>query len=117
MGNTVASQFVRHDVPGLTITTPYKPLEEAICCSAISAGLSIDINHVSILIHSAPQVLLLAIDLHEDLIDVERIAVASVSLFESTSIPSPKLDAPESDRLVADINSSFGEQVFDITIA
>jgi hypothetical protein len=39
MGHTVASQFVRHDIPGLATTTPHKPLEEALCCSAISASL------------------------------------------------------------------------------
>ena len=117
MGHTVASQFVRHDVPGLSITTPHKPLEESLCCSAISTGLYIDIDHFSILIHRTPQILLLTIDLHEDLIDVKRIAVTTVSLFESTSVSSAKLDTPESDGFVADTNAPFGKQVFDITIA
>ncbi len=61
--------------------------------------------------------LLLSIDLHEDLIDVERIAVTTVLLFESTSVSSAKLDTPESDGCVADTNASFGEQVFEITQA
>jgi hypothetical protein len=61
--------------------------------------------------------LLLAIDLHEDLIDVERIAATTVSLFESTSVSSAKLDTPESDGFVADTKASFREQVFDITTA
>jgi hypothetical protein len=61
--------------------------------------------------------LLLAIDLHEDLIDVERIAVTTVPLFQSTSVSSTKLDTPESDGFVADANASFGEQILDITIA
>ena len=117
MGHTVASQFVSHDIPGLTTTTPHKPLEEALCCSAISASLQIDIDHFSILIHCPPQVLLLAIDLHKDLVDVERIAEATVSLFESTSESCAKLDAPESDGFVADNNAPFGKQVFDITAA
>jgi len=117
VGHTVAFQFVRHDIPGLAITTPHKPPEKTFCCGAISASLQIDIDHFSILIHSTPQVLLLAIDLHEDLIDVERIAVATVSLFESTSVSSAKLDTPESNGFVADANASFGEQVFDISMA
>ena len=98
-------------------TTAHKPLEEALCCSAISARLSIDIDHFSILIHSTPQILLLAIDLHDDLIDVERIAVTTVLLFESTSVSSARLDTPESDGCVADTNASFGEQLFEITKA
>jgi hypothetical protein len=61
--------------------------------------------------------LLPAIDLHEDLIDVERIAITTVSLFESTSVSSAELDTPESDGFVADTNASFGEQILNITIA
>jgi hypothetical protein len=61
--------------------------------------------------------LLLAIDLHEDLIDVERIAITTVLPFETTSVSSTKLDTPESDGFVADSYSSFCEQVFDITMA
>jgi hypothetical protein len=61
--------------------------------------------------------LLPAIDLYEDLIDVERIAITTVPLFESTSVSSAKLDTPESDGFVADTNASFGEQILNITIA
>jgi hypothetical protein len=59
----------------------------------------------------------LAIDLHEDLIEVERIAVTTVPLIESTSVSSAKLNTPESDSFIADTNASFGEQILDITIA
>jgi hypothetical protein len=52
-----------------------------------------------------------------DLIDVERIAVTTVSLLEATSVSSAKLNTPESDRFIADINAPFGKQVFDITVA
>ena len=117
MGRAVASQFVRHDVPGLAATTPYKPLEKALCCGAVSSSLKININHFAILIHSAPQVVLRAIDPHEFLIEVERIAVTAVSLFESTSVLGAKPDTPEPDGFVADIDASFGKQIFDITIA
>ena len=87
MSHTVDSQFVRHNVPGL-----------------------------SVLIHSTPQILLLAIDFYEDFIEVERIAITTMSLLEPTSVSSAKLDTPESDGFVADTNASFGEQVLDITI-
>jgi hypothetical protein len=54
---------------------------------------------------------------HEDLIDVERATVPPVSLLESTSVSSAKLDTSEPDGFVADPHTSFGEQVFDITAA
>ena len=40
-----------------------------------------------------------------------------MSLFESTCVPSAKLDTPESDGFVANNNAPFGKEVFDITIA
>ena len=49
--------------------------------------------------------MLLAIDLHEDLIDVERLAITTVSPFETTCVSSAKLDTPESDGFVADTNA------------
>ncbi len=51
------------------------------------------------------------------LIDVERIAVTTVSLFESTSVSSTELDTPKSDGFITDTNASFGEQILDITMA
>jgi hypothetical protein len=59
----------------------------------------------------------LAIDLHKDLIDVECIAVTTMSPFESKSVSSTKLNTPESDGFVADRDSSFCEQIFNITVA
>jgi hypothetical protein len=61
--------------------------------------------------------LLLAVDFHKNLIDVEPIAITTVSLFESTSVSCAKLDSPESDGFAADTNASFGEQILDITVA
>jgi len=60
---------------------------------------------------------LLAIDLHKDLIDKERIAITTVSPFETPSVSSTKLDTPESDGFMADSDASFRQQIFDITIA
>ena len=77
--------------------TPYQPLEEPLSSSPISLGLEIDINYITILIHSPPKVVLLAVDLHGDFIDVEGITVASVFSFQPSSVQSTKLDAPEAD--------------------
>jgi hypothetical protein len=44
--------------------------------ATIPPSLKIHINHLAILIDSSPQVILLAIDLHEDFIDEEGIIVA-----------------------------------------
>ncbi|MFT4520106.1 MAG: hypothetical protein ACI9JM_002506 [Halioglobus sp.] len=48
-------------------------------------------------------------DLDEDFIDVASIAKATLLAFQSSSIQSTKLDAPEPDRFSADGDASFSE--------
>jgi hypothetical protein len=59
--------------------------------------LNIHINHLTILINSASQVMLLAVNFDEYLIDVERIAIASVPPLKSSSVQGVKFYAPEAD--------------------
>jgi hypothetical protein len=59
--------------------------------------LKIHINHFTVLVNRPPQVMLLAIDLDEDFIDVEGIAKASVPPFQSAGINGSELDTPEAD--------------------
>ena len=61
--------------------------------------------------------MLLAVYLHEDFVNVEGVAVASVLAFQSTGIDCSKLDAPEADRFPSDDDASFSQEVFDITVA
>jgi len=44
------------------------------------------INNATVLIQSSPQVMLFAIDFHEDLIEVEGIAEASLLSLQSASV-------------------------------
>ena len=53
----------------------------------------------------------------EDFIDVEGVAITSVSTFQSTGINGTELDAPEADWFSADSDASFGQKIFDITVA
>jgi hypothetical protein len=52
---------------------------------------------------------LFAVDLDDDFIDVERVAVASAFSFQSTGIYGTKLDTPETNRFSPDSDSSFGK--------
>ena len=61
--------------------------------------------------------MLLTRELDEHLIDVERIAETLVFSPQSPGKYRPKLDTPEPNRLVADRNTPFGQQVFDIPMA
>ena len=61
--------------------------------------------------------MLLAVDFDEYLINVERVAEASVFSFQSSTVYSTEFDAPETDRLSADGDASLGQKVFNVAVA
>jgi hypothetical protein len=83
----------------------------------ISLGLQKHINHFTILVHRSPQVVLLAVDFDEDLINEEGITVALVLSLQSPRVDGTEFDAPEPDGLVADCDTAFSEKVFNISMA
>ena len=60
--------------------------------------------------------LLPAVDPHEDLIDKEGVAIASVLSFQSSSVYSSEFDAPKPDGFVADSDASLSQQIFYIAM-
>jgi hypothetical protein len=68
------------------------------------------------LINRSPQILRLTIDLHEDFIDVQGIAVALVLALQSPGVPATKLDTPETDGFITYDNTSFSQQILDISM-
>jgi len=69
--------------------------------------LKIHIDHLTILITSPPQIMLFALDLDEDFIDVEGIALPSVLPLQAAGINCSKLDAPKANCFAADRDTSF----------
>jgi hypothetical protein len=61
--------------------------------------------------------MLLAVDFDEDLIDVESIAIAPMLPLQSSAVESAELDTPETDCFSADGDTSFCEEIFDISMA
>jgi hypothetical protein len=61
MRHTVASQFVRHDIPGLSITTPHKLLE---------VGSMVEPNRVTDDVGTKPVTL---ISIHQRIIDEQQL--------------------------------------------
>jgi len=60
-------------------------------------------------LYCSPQVMLLAIDLHEDFIDEEGVTITSVLSFQSAGINGSELDTPEADRFAADSDASLSQ--------
>jgi hypothetical protein len=61
--------------------------------------------------------MLLAIDLYEYFVNAEGIAIAAVSPFQSASIDSTELDAPEADRLPSNNDAALSQEILDIAVA
>ena len=59
----------------------------------------------------------LTVDLNENSIDVERVAVAIMPSLQSPGVDCSELDAPMSDRFASDNDASVCQEVFDITVA
>jgi hypothetical protein len=60
---------------------------------------------------------LLAVDFHEDFVNIERIAVTLVFSLQPAGVPGAKLNAPQADGFIAYFDSTFGQEVFDISMA
>ena len=61
--------------------------------------------------------MLLAVDLDDNFIDIECIAIATVLSLQSSGKERAELDAPQSDCFTADSNTSLGEKIFNIAMA
>ena len=60
--------------------------------------------------------MLLTINLHEDLINEKCISVSLVLLFQTTNIFQTELIAPQTNCLIANGDSTFSQQIFDISM-
>jgi hypothetical protein len=76
--------------------------------ASISTGLEIHIHHFTVLINSTPEIMLLAVDLHKDFVDVECVTVASVFPLQPSAVNGSKFDTLQPDALVANCDSTFG---------
>ena len=117
MGNPVTAQLVGHYLPRLTPMTPSQPTKKSLGSLGVAPLLEKDIDDIPILIDGTPQAVLLAPDLDEDLIDIKRVAETSMLAAQAPSKLRPKLDVPKADRLAADDNAPFGQQVFYVSVA
>ena len=75
MSHVVASQFIRYDLSRFTSMFPQQPLKEPLCSLSISSLLKKHINNFTILVYCPPQIMLFTLDLHEYLINEERISI------------------------------------------
>ncbi len=109
--STVRLQLIRHDPDWPNALAPEKLSHEFQCSPLVSALLNQDVENFAFTIHGAPQVHLLAADIHENFVDVPMIkdCPAGIGLSE--------LQHPQTDRFIADVDSSLREKILNIPVA
>ena len=116
-GSGVASQFVGNDPQWFGTLAAQQSSKESLCGALITMRLDQDVDHVAVLIHGTPQILLLAVDSNEDLIQVPVVAQPSLSSLQFPSIVRTELLTPLPDRLIGHDDSPLGEKILDISEA
>ncbi len=112
---TVAAQLVCHQPPGFASLTFQELAEEPLGRSPVAARLDENVDHVAVLVNGAPEILPLTLDRHEDFVQVPRVAEATLSPLELSSVLRTKLPTPLSDSLVGHEDTPLGKKVFDIS--
>src|SRR4029079_18395968 len=91
-----------------------QPSKESLRGALITAPLNQNIDHVAVLIHGAPQILLFTVDSNEDFVQVPNIAEAALTPLQLSGIVRTELLTPNSNRFIRDDDSAFGEKILHI---
>ena len=113
-GGSIAGQLVG-DQPSRGTALPLQQLaEEADRRSAIPPGLDEDVDHVAVLVHGSPQVLLLAPKPDEHLVQMPGVTLAAAPGPQAPAVFEPERRTPLPDRLVGDGDPALGQQILDV---
>ena len=115
--STVRLQFIRHDPDWPIALAPEKLSHEFQCCPLVSTLLNQDVENFAFTIHGAPQVHLLAADIHENFVDVPMIKGSRTAFTDPAGIGLSEFQYPQTNRLVANVYPSLCEKILDIPIA
>jgi hypothetical protein len=91
--------------------------EELYGALGVSAGLDQDVEHVSLLVDGAPEVVLLAVDADLHLVEVPFIAGSRSAAAQPVGVGLPEFVAPLPDGLVGDDNAAPQHQLLDLAEA
>src|SRR4051794_14944392 len=72
--HAVAAQAISDEAPWLILQPSEQAFEEALGCRGVPAILDQDIEDNAVLVHRAPEIMELAIDLQEHLMEVPSVA-------------------------------------------
>lgn len=112
----VTSQFIGNNLKWFFALPAQWYSKESFGGALIAAWLNQDVNHVTVLIHRPPEILLLAVDSNEDFVQVPAVAEAALMALQTTGIARTELRlTPDSNPFIRHGDSAFGEKILDIS--
>jgi hypothetical protein len=116
-GSRVAPEPVSNDAKWLLSLAKQQPAEEFLGSPLVTARLNQDVDHVAVLIHGPPEILLLAVDSNEHFVQVPGVSQSPLPTLQFPRIVGTELLTPQPDRLIRNNNSPLGEQILYISEA
>jgi len=87
--------------------------KEALGSALIPALLDKDIQHVSILIDRAPQIMALSVNCDKHFVEMPRVPQPPLAMPQLSRKLLTKLQTPLADRLIAHCDPTLGQQLFN----
>jgi hypothetical protein len=82
--------------------------KESFGSALIAMRLNQDVDHVALWIHGTPEILLLAVNSNENLVQVPHITETTLTALQLSGIVGTEFLTPQPNRLIRDDDSSFG---------
>jgi hypothetical protein len=114
---SIAPQLVGNQPPGLASLAFQQHTEETFSRTPIATQLEEDVDHITVLVNGAPEIVLLPPNVHEEFIQVPRIAQPTLATLERTSVHGTELQTPQSDGLVSDDDPPLCQEILDVSEA
>jgi hypothetical protein len=106
----IAAQLIRHDHAGHVLQPLQQLSEEALRRFGIPAALHQDVEHGTVLVDSAPEIVELAADAEEHLIEMPLVTRPRPPSAQSIRETLGELQAPAPDRLVGEDDAALGQE-------
>ncbi len=115
MGHAVAAELIGHETHWFLSLTLQELSKESPRRTPVPTRLDEKVNQVPVLIHRAPQILPLAVDRDEHFVQEPRIAESTLSALQPPGVVGAELPAPLPNGFVRHEDTSFGQQILDIS--
>src|SRR5919206_1535783 len=114
---SIRSELVGHDHSGHIAQALEQLLEEALRCLGVAPALNQDVEDLAILVHGTPEIVYLAADADEDLVQMPLVTRTRSPPAQLVGEGLAELEAPAADALVGDDDAALGQDQLHVAQA